>query len=98
MGVKLPPRICLGFTIVLVLSVVILWFAWNMTCSVQVPGSIGLLDGNNSVKETIGGDGWNGDRVTVDIYYEVGSPLIRGIWITIILLYCLIAITGPLPR
>jgi len=71
MGVKLPPRICLGFSIVLVLSVVILWFAWNMTCSVPVPGS-GLEGNRTNGLET--GDGWNGDRVTVEIYYEVLCP------------------------
>lgn len=70
MGVKLPPRICLGFSIVLLLSVVILWFAWNMTCNIDTPGSI-LLE-NRTVGEE---DGWIGDRVAVDIYYEVSSIL-----------------------
>ncbi|OXA63626.1 gamma-interferon-inducible lysosomal thiol reductase [Folsomia candida] len=70
MGVKLPPRLCLGFIVVLILSLLVLLFAWNMTCSVDVePSSIAISDVTNRSHE-----GWSGDRVTVEIYYEVLCP------------------------
>lgn len=74
MGVKLPPRICLAFSGLIFLSLLILLFAWKLTCSVELEQDPRLLnfsqrDGNASLDPDL-----DPERVRVEVHYEVLCP------------------------
>jgi hypothetical protein len=83
----MPPRICLGFVVVLVLSVLIIFFAWNMTCTVGPRGFndnvagpisestfIGLPSSSNDIISSNDIVKRRGTLLSVEIYYEVLCP------------------------